>query len=154
MLVVVDLRKAITVQSTGPGEAKASENGQATGTDRFAQATTGSDGNRDLGCAHGHVGSAEEEVQLGTASVLDERREGLQGEVCVRLQFMAHQIWHGRFVVADALAQFDANGLALSVDDDFWTSGQCCDCAKDGGEDEERRARMHLNKGFVVDVQL
>lgn len=82
---------------------------------RFAQAATGPDRvHRGLGRAHGHIGGAEEELQLGAAVVLDQRSKGLQRVLHVRLHLVTHQIRHGGLVVADLSAHLDADGFALA----------------------------------------
>lgn len=73
-----------------------------------------------FGRAHGHVGGAQEQLQLGTAVVFDQWCKGLQCVLHVRLHFVTHQIWHGGLIVADLAAHLNANGFALPEGGDFW----------------------------------
>lgn len=114
-LVVVLLGEALAVEGRWPGIAEALHHRMAADLDGLAEAAAGTDGvDGRLGRAHGQVGGAEEELQLGAAVVHDQRGEALQGHIHVRLHVVAHQVGHGGLVVADIPAHLDPNGLALA----------------------------------------
>jgi hypothetical protein len=112
VLVVVFEWKSGAVKSLRPREAEALQHGIAPGAHVFAQAAARSDGVGHLLRTHGHVHRAQKQLQLGAASVLDQRRERLEGVVGLLLQVVAAEIGHPRHVVAESGAHLHADGLA------------------------------------------
>lgn len=112
VFVVILHRKSGAVQGIWPRKPETLQNGVAPGPDTLTKSPARSYGVGHLLRTHGHINRTQEKFQVLTATVLDQRRKGLQIVIGLLLDIVAPQIGHPRHVVPQPRAHLHPYGFA------------------------------------------